>query len=469
MKRLIQSGGPLRARASIPPAMNTTTVSISLVLLGASATSAWADYPIASHRYLADPSPLVTKDRVYIYCSNDDESPVEGSYNIPNVVCVSSADMKNWTDHGSVFRAEDSTEWAKKTWAPAAIERNGKFYLYFGNGGGNIGVVVAEGPTGPFEDVLGKPLIEHGTPGVQPAENMWLFDPGVFIDDDGQAYIYFGGNGDDNVRVAKLKEDMVTIDGDVIKLHAPNFFEAAWVWKRDGRYYFSYSTTPKAEMRIDYMTGDSPLEFEYAGIVAAQPPLNNNNNHAAEFEFKGHWYHVYHNRIVATEAGIPTGFRRNLAIEEFTYEADGSIKQVEYTKDGVKQLGHVNPFKRVEGETFAAQKGIETDASSEGGMALSSIEDGDWVTIKGVDFGKVGAKRFAAKVASETQGGQIEIRLGGPEGDLMGTCEVPGTGGWQEWKNALCDVSGGVGVQDLCLVFRGGEGQLMNVDFWVFQ
>lgn len=444
-------------------------LAVSGLLLWATVLPVLGDYPIVSNRYLADPSPLVTEDRVYIYCSNDDESPLEGGYNIPNVVCVSSSDMKNWTDHGSVFRAADATEWAKKTWAPCAIERNGKFYLYFGNGGANIGVAVGESPTGPFKDVLGKPLITHGTPGVQPAKNMWLFDPGVFIDDDGQAYIYFGGNGDDNVRAAKLKEDMVTLDGEVIKMSAPNFFEAAWVWKRNGKYYFSYSTTPKAEMRIDYMTGDSPLEFEYAGIVGKQPPLNNNNNHAAEFEFKGHWYHVYHNRIVATEAKIPTGYRRNLALEEFSYADDGAINEVEYTEDGVKQLGHVNPFEQVEAETFAAQKGIETGKSSAGGMCLTELENGDWVTIKGVDFGSSGAKSFAAKVASETKGGTIELRLGGPEGKLIGSCEVSATGGWQEWKNAVGEVSGATGVHDLCLRFSGGDGPLMNFDFWKFQ
>jgi arabinoxylan arabinofuranohydrolase len=452
--------------------MNTMKLhpfSVSILISAIVSPCMHADYPIVSNRYLADPSPLVTKDRVYIYCSNDDESPLQGGYNIPNVICVSSSHLKNWTDHGSVFRAEDSTRWAKKTWAPCAIERDGKFYLYFGNGGGNIGVVVADSPTGPFKDVLGKPLIEHGTPGVQPARNMWLFDPGVFIDDDGQAYIYFGGNGDDNVRAAKLKKDMVTLDGEVIKMKAPNFFEAAWVWKKDGKYYFSYSTTPKAQMRIDYMTGSSPTEFEYAGIVAAQPPINNNNNHAAEFRFKDHWYHVYHNRIVAKEAGIPTGFRRNLALEEFSYNADGSIRKVEYTTNGVKQLAPVDPFARVEAETFAAQKGIETAESSAGGMCLSDLQNGDWVTIKGVDFGSKGAQRFAARVASETKGGKIEIRLGGPEGVLAGTCEVPGTGGWQEWENAVCEVSGAKGVHDLCLRVAGDEGRLMHIDFWKFQ
>ena len=228
-------------RPTAHPALRRFTKALLLSSLLLLATVPWlrADYPIAPHRYLADPSPLVTEDRVYIYCSNDDESPLEGSYNIPDVICVSSSDMKNWTDHGSVFRAADRTTWATKTWAPAAIERDGTFFLYFGNGGANIGVASAPSPIGPFSDPLGKALITHGTPGVQPARNMWLFDPGVFIDDDGQAYIYFGGNGDDNVRAARLNRDMISLDGDVIKMNATNFFEAAWVFKRSGVYYFS--------------------------------------------------------------------------------------------------------------------------------------------------------------------------------------------------------------------------------------
>jgi arabinoxylan arabinofuranohydrolase len=312
-------------------------------------------------------------------------------------------------------------------------------------------------------------LINHNTPGVQPAKNMWLFDPGVFIDDDGQAYIYFGGNGDDNVRCAKLNRDMISLDGEVIKMNATNFFEASWVFKRNGKYYFSYSTTPKAQMRIDYMMGDSPTNFTYRGVVADQPPINNNNNHAAQFEFKGHWYHVYHNRIVARQAGIPTGFRRNLAIEEFGFNDDGSIKKVTYSTNGVVQLGHLNPYVRVEGETFNAQSGIETEPCSEGGMNLTDIHHGDWVRVVGVDFGSKGAKKFTARVASAGQGGDIELRLGGVDGKLIGTCKVVNTGGGQQWKDVSCEVTGATGVQDLYLKFTGGDGALFNVDFWKFE
>ncbi len=444
-------------------------ITLLLIIAGSWCLPARADYPIASHRYLADPSVLVTRDRVYVYCSNDDESPLEGGYNIPNVVCVSSSDMKNWTDHGVVFDAERDTSWAKKTWAPCAIERDGKTYLYFGNGGGNIGVVAADNPVGPFKDVNKGPLIEHGTPGVQPAEHMWLFDPGVFIDDDGQAYIYFGGNGDDNVRAAKLKKDMVTLDGEVIKMHAPNFFEAAWVWKIKDTYYFSYSTTPSAQMRIDYMTSDKPTEgFEYGGIVADQPPINNNNNHACEFEFKGKWYHVYHNRIVAKEAGIPGAFRRNIAIEQFDYNKDGSIRKVEYTTDGVEQVGHVDPYVRVEGESFAAQKGIETEPCDEGGLYVTDTQDGDWIKVAGVDFGSKGAAKVALRTAGAARECRIELRLDREDGKMIANCKVSSTGGAQKWKNTVCEVSGATGIHDLYIRFTGGDGDLANLDWWQF-
>jgi arabinoxylan arabinofuranohydrolase len=442
---------------------------LCLAALAASAPTVTADYPIVSHRYLADPSCLVTKDRVYIYCSNDDESPVGGSYNIPNVICVSSSDMKNWTDHGSVFRAADSTTWAKKTWAPAAIERDGKFFLYFGNGGADIGVAVSDSPAGPFKDSLGKHLISHSTPGVQPARNMWLFDPGVFIDD-GQAYIYFGGNGDNNVRAARLNRDMTSLEGEVIKMYATNFFEAAWVFKRNGTYYFSYSTTPKAQMRIDYMTSDNPTNgFTYRGVVADQPPINNNNNHSVQFEFKGRWFHVYHNRIVAKQAGIPTGFRRNLAVEEMHFNEDGSIRKVTYTTNGVAQIGQLDPYQRVEAETFNAQSGVETEPCSEGGMSLTELGNGDWVKVIGVDFGSKGPRKFTARTAGAGPGGSIELRLGGPDGKLIGSCKVDSTGGPQQWKEASCEVSGAAGTQDLYLTFTGGDGPLPNLDWWKFE
>jgi arabinoxylan arabinofuranohydrolase len=200
--------------------------------------------------------------------------------------------------------------------------------------------------------------------------------------------------------------------------------------------------------------------------VGDQPPINDNNNHAAEFEFKGRWYHVYHNRVVAKKAGIPTGFRRNLALETFDYAPDGSIRKVEYTADSVAQVGHLDPYVRVEGETFSAEHGVETEPCDKGGMSVAKVKQGDWLRVSGVDFGSKGATRFLAEVASGTQGGTIELRLGDPEGRVIGRCAVGGTGGWQAWQTVTCPLETTVGVQQLFLRFVGGEGQLLSLNYW---
>src|SRR6185437_10303518 len=129
--------------------------------------------------------------------------------------------------------------------------------------------------------------------------------------------------------------------------------------------------------------------------------------------------------------------------------------------------GTLNPYVRQEAETFAWESGIETGASSEGGMNLGWIENGDYVKVKGVAFG-TGAGSFSARVASATSGGRIEVRLDGASGLVVGTCNVPGTGGWQAWTTVSCSVSGATGTHDLFLRFAGGSGFLLNLNWWQF-
>ena len=132
---------------------------------------AFADYPIASHRYLADPGALVFEGRVYLYSSNDDDNPVEGGYQMKSIVCVSSRDLKNWTDHGEVFRVPTNAAWANDAWAPAAVERNGKIYLYFGNNAGGVGVAASTSPSTAFSDAKGSALVDASTPA---GLNLWI-------------------------------------------------------------------------------------------------------------------------------------------------------------------------------------------------------------------------------------------------------------------------------------------------------
>jgi len=416
---------------------------------------------------LADPGALVSNGRLYLYNSNDDDSPVEGGYQMKSIICVSSSDLKNWTDHGEVLRVPAFASWAGDSWAPAVIERNAKFFLYFGNSGNGVGVAASDSPTGPFKDAKGSALVDSSTPGAT-GTNSWLFDPSIFIDTDGQAYLTFGGNGDDNARVIKVNSDMISVSGSAIALSIKDFFEASWLFKRNDLYYFTYSTTPDTGMRIDYLTSTSPTSgYTYRGVVADQPPSNGSNNHHSDFEFNGNWYHAYHNRLVSTQAGIPTTYRRNLGLERLEFAADGAIQEVSYTTDGVPQLANLNPYQRVEAETTNAQSGIETETCSEGGMDVTHLDDGDWIKVRGVDFG-TGAKSFSARVASASGGGNIELRLNRLTGTLIGTCSVVATGGAQTWADTTCSVSGASGVQDLYLKFSGTSSPLFNVNHWQF-
>lgn len=430
----------------------------------------YADYPIASHRHLADPGALVYNGRVYLYCSNDDDNPTDekGGYRMKTIVCVSSSDLKNWTDHGVVFEVPRDALWAERSWAPSPAERGGKFYLYFGNSGNGIGVAMANNPLGPFKDPVGKALIETSTPGVMPAENMWLFDPMAFIDDDGQAYLYFGGNGENNVRVIKLNTDMVSTDGPAIRLSAPNFFEAAWMHKHNGIYYFSYSSNPRAQMRIDYMKSNNPTSgFEYGGVVSLQPPFNDNNNHQAIFNFNDEWYQAYHNRIVAKQANIRPVYKRNLCLDQIKHNANGTIDTMKNTVDGLPQLFYVNPYQRFEAETFYAQSGIKTKPCGAGGMELCNLGNGDYIRVRGVDFGK-GTKAFEANLSTIGEGGEIEIRLDNITGPKIGSLTVGKTVNLMDGKPLSCKVREVSDIHDLYFIFKGPQGDLFNFDWWKF-
>jgi arabinoxylan arabinofuranohydrolase len=432
----------------------------------------FADYPIFSQRYTADPTAVEYNGRLYVYLSHDaDATAGQSTYNIPDITCISTDDLKNWTDHGEVFNAKTDSKWAGVSWAPSIVYRNNKFYLYYGNGGNGIGVAVSDSPTGPFKDPRSTALVTGNTPGVQPATNMWLFDPGVFVDDDGQAYMYFGGNGQNNIRVIKLGSDMISTVGSAIAMSAPRFFEASWMHKYNGKYYFSYASDfTQGASKIEYMTSSSPTSgFTYKGVILPQPPDNdNNNNHAVTLKFKDKWYCVYHNRNLAKQRGVDSNYQRNVAIDEMFHNADGTIKQVVPTVDGLKQLKYVDPYVKNSAVNMYKESGTETEVCSEGERNVSMIQNGDWIQIKGVDFGSSGAASFDARVASNAQGGNIEIRLDSLTGKLAGTCKVDGTAGWQTWTTKTCSVSGATGVHDVFLKFTGGSDYLFNLSWWKF-
>ncbi|MFY9712584.1 MAG: glycoside hydrolase family 43 protein [Microbacterium sp.] len=493
--------------------------------------------PLVGHKFGADPHHLVYDGRLYIYSTDDTQQyelnskdanglPTQsnGYGGITRLNVMSTSDMVNWVDHGTVpvARAGGAAPWSRNSWAPAAIEKDGKVYLYFCDSGTGTAVVVGGSPLGPWEDPLGKKIIpdtvspEYIAGGGFPA-GMWLFDPEVFIDDDGQGYLYFGGNsqigtspnvqGPQNpksTRVVKLQDDMVTLDGDPVEIDGPGMFEASSMFKHDGKYYYSYSSNFQVNEvpgaypsrgAIAYMMTDDPMDLtaaQYAGVAFQNPSTffgagNGGNNHSDMFDYKGGTYFTYHaqTRGAAWAAALGTpgatqGYR-SVHIDKLEFNADGTIKPVTGTRAGVEQVESFDPYRTFEAETLAWQRGVsvaKTEAASVefpkhnggGNMMLSAVDDGDFAGIAGVDFG-AGAATVSATVKPLVAGGSIQVRLDDVDGPVVAEIPVEGTVG--EWTSVEAAVTGATGEHDVFFVFAGPEGaeagtDLAEVDNWSF-
>ncbi len=429
------------------------------------AAPAHADNPIVQTIYTADPAPLVHNGRVYLYTGHDEDGSTY--FTMKDWRVFSSADMVNWTDHGSPMSLA-TFAWAESdAWAGHVAARNGKFYWYVPvkqrGGGMVIGVGVADSPTGPFRDAIGRPLLGNGE-----------IDPNVMIDDDGQAYLYWGNP---NLWYVKLNQDMISYSGSPTKIplttagfgtrtgnaSRPTLYEEGpWVYKRNGVYYNVFAAECCGEF-IAYSTAPGPTgPWTYRGTVMPRQG-SSFTNHPGVIDFNGGSYFFYHNGALPGGGG----FTRSVAVEKFSYNSDGTIPSMNMTTTGAPQVGTLNPYVRQEAETIAWSVGVETEPASEGGMNASFLSNGDYIKVKGVAFG-AGASSFSARVASAGSGGTIEVRLGGPTGTRVGACTVPVTGGWQTWQTVSCPVTGATGTQDLYLRFTGGSGNLFNLNWWQF-
>ena len=429
----------------------------------------YADNPIIQTKFTADPAPMVYHDTVFLYTSHDEDDAT--GFKMYNWMLYTSTDMFNWTDRGiigGVKEPNNTFKWAdgKDAWAPQCIERNGKFYLYCPFPYKNqmvIGVAVSDSPYGPFTDPLGHPLVSGS------------YDPTVFIDDDGQAYLYWGGNGP--CYYVKLNEDMISTSGD-IRIASIDFTgtppeasytEGPWLWKKNNHYYLAWASRCCPE-GIGYGMSESPTgPWKCKGTIM-DPDARSSGNHPGIIDYKGNSY-VFGFNYAVNFALTSTHFeRRSICVEKMTYNADGTIvKHPWWSKEGVPQIGTLNPYVRTEAETICWSSGVKTEPCSKGGMNVCDIDNGGYIKMKGVDFGDAGAATFAASVASGSKGGTIELHLDGVEGKLIGSVPISFTGGFEDWKTVTASVSGATGIHDLYLVFKGDPaGHLFNIDYWQF-
>ena len=410
-----------------------------------------ADNPIVQTSYTADPAPMVYQGTLYLYTSHDDDVTVNNFYTMNDWRLYSTTDMVNWTDLGTPASLKTFNWSTDSAWAPQGVPRNGKFYLYVpinNNTGAKIGVAVSNSAAGPFMDPLGKALAANGSSNI---------DPTVFIDDDGQAYMYWG-NG--TLRYVKLNSDMVSTSGSITNVALDGFTEGPWFYKRGSLYYMVYAATSGNE-KISYATSSSPTgPWTVKGDIMGTGSTY--TNHPGVIDYQGHSYFFYHN------SALPGGnnYKRSVCVEEFTYGADGSIPALKMSTSGPAAVATLNPFAQVEAETIAFSSGLKTEACTDtgGGMDVTSISNGDYIKVKNVDF-LSGVTSFDARVSSAASGAKIELHLDSQTGTPLGTCDVSDA---SSWTTKTCSVSGGSGKHDLFLKFVGGSGDLFKFNWWRF-
>lgn len=419
-----------------------------------------AQRPIIQTKYTADPAPMVYNDTVFLYTTHD-EDDAEG-FKMQDWLLYTSTDMVNWTDHGVVASLK-SFDWVKRdngAWAEQVVERNGKFYMYCPIHGNGIGVLVSDSPYGPFKDPLGKPLVWQ-------KEHWDDIDPTVFIDEDGQAYMYWGNP---NCYYVKLNEDMISYSGDIVKLkETPEHYqEGPWFYKRNGHYYLAFASTCCPE-GIGYAMSDSPTgPWKTKGYIMRHTERTR-GNHPGIMDYKGKSY-VFGLNYDLLKLETNTHYeRRSVSVAEMHYNEDGTIQEVPYWADTkLEQIGTFNPFRKVEAETMAWGYGLKTAPNADKSLSVVDVNNGEYICVRGVNFGKNKARRFEVS-ALPLEGGNLKIRLDAPDGKIVGNVNIPQGNETSKYELYSCEVNAVSGIHDLYLSFEGENNKdLFELDYWKF-
>ncbi|WBL22297.1 glycoside hydrolase family 43 protein [Zunongwangia sp. HRR-M8] len=310
-------------------------ISIAFLCLQNVQAQKYGGNPVIEGIFTADPCPLVYNDTLYLFTGRDEQIEGREGFLMNEWQVFSTSDMYDYTSHGSLLSIEDFDWAAGNAFASHVVERDGKFWWYVSlthknirvNEGFAIGVAVADHPLGPYKDAKGSAIVTDKTPNAIPLN----IDPAVFVDDDGQTYLFWGSWGE--ARVVKLKDNMIEMDGKVQTLELKNFFEAPFVHKKGDTYYMTYAGSGYPS-KTEYATSKSITgPWTYQGVVNELLPISA-TNHQGVVEFRDNWYFVYHN------AQLPTGgvFRRSVSIDKLEYTEDGLIKTVERTKTSVPAI-----------------------------------------------------------------------------------------------------------------------------------
>ena len=431
--------------------------------------NAHANMPVVQTRFTADPAPVVIDGKVFLYTTHDEDGA--RGFQMFDWLLYTSDDMVNWQDFGPVASLDDFKYYDGKNgaWAEQVVEANGAYYMYCPIHGHGIGVLVGETPYGPFHDPLGEPLVWQ-------KEHWDDIDPTVLIDDDGQAYMYWGNP---NVYSVKLGKDMISLAGPIVKHpKIQDYQEGPWIWKHDGHYYLAFASTCFPE-GIGYAMSDGPEgPWEYKGHIMDHT-VRTRGNHPGIIEYKGKSYVFGLNYDIMHLKTFAHAEQRSVSVAEMHYNEDGTIQEVPYFVDNVvEQIKGFDPFRRVEAETMAWGYGLKTSYVDDDfvfddsygyqarNMYVHDIDDGEYILVRGVDFGRKGAKKIMASIGSDGIG-CLEVHFDSPDGPSAAIIAVKPTGGKKEFSLFTRKFKRRVrGVHDVYFVFSGADKDMFSFDWW---
>jgi hypothetical protein len=408
-------------------------------------THLFAQNPIIRDQFTADPSARVFEGKVYLYSSHDilaNESRGRvGWFCMEDYHVFSSDNLTNWVDHG-VIVSQDKVPWVNSKsyamWAPDCIYRNGKYYFYFPapakdtsyGRGFFIGVAVSDKPYGPF------------TPQPEPIENVRGIDPNVFIDKDGQAYLYWAAR---NIYVAKLKENMLELASEpkVIEgLPDKGLKEGPYLFERKGIYYLTYPHVPDSTERLEYAIADNPLgPFKITGVIMDEKP-GCWTNHQSIIEYKSQWYLFYHHNDLSPHFDK----NRSVRIDSLFFNEEGTIRKVIPTLRGVG-ITDVSEEIQIDRYSLKSNKGASVEfldtLNTFGGWKTILDTAKAWIQYDGVDFGGNKLNSVNIRVRSKT-GGILQLRLDKVDGPVIAKVKIPENPEWTVVKSPLLEYQTGI-------------------------
>ncbi|MDD5063001.1 MAG: family 43 glycosylhydrolase [Candidatus Marinimicrobia bacterium] len=421
-----------------------------------------AQNPLIMDQFTADPSARVFGGRVYVYPSHDLDCGTNW-FCMQDYHVFSSADMVNWIDHGVIIRQEE-VAWVdantNSLWAPDCYEKDGKYYFYFpaiadtntGIKGMAIGVAISDKPYGPF------------TPQSRPIEGVSGIDPNVFIDKNGQAYLYWARMS--GLYGVKLKDNMLELAGkpQPIESLPQGMKEGPFMFERKGIYYFTFPHVIDTTEALVYAMGSDPLgPFEYKGIFMDESPTFCWTNHHSIIEYEGQWYLFYHHNDLSPQFDK----NRSVRVDSLFFNEDGTIRKVKPTLRGV---GVVQATDKIEFDRYSAisQEGVSIEfldnADRFAGWKSILTEENAWIRFNSVYFKEENLKRIKIKALSDT-GGTVAIQIGDGDKYKIWNLKIPISKDWKiisaNIKNLL------VGIQNIEISLR--DSGRVEIDWIQFE